>query len=183
MVRKLVAAAAQMGPVARIDNWTHTVASLIDMLREVRGRECRLVVFPELALTTFFPRWMIEDKIELDSYCETQMPGAATQPLFDEAARLGIGFDLGYAELVRENGVKQRYNASILVDQAGRIIGKYRKVHLPGHADPQAGRAFQHLEKLFFSRAISAFLSLTGLAAPWGCVSAMTDAGPKPTVS
>jgi predicted amidohydrolase len=120
------------------------------MMREAKGRGCDLVVFTELALTTFFPRWMIEDEAELDSYYETQMPGPDTQPLFDEAARLEIGFYLGYAELVFEGGVKRRFNTAILVDQKGRIISKYRKVHLPGHAEPQPGRDFQHLEKRYF---------------------------------
>jgi predicted amidohydrolase len=27
------------------------------LLREARARDCDLVVFPELALTTFFPPW------------------------------------------------------------------------------------------------------------------------------
>ena len=29
---------------------------------------CQLVVFPELALTTFFPRWYMEDPAELDAF-------------------------------------------------------------------------------------------------------------------
>jgi predicted amidohydrolase len=150
MTRKLMTAAAQMGPVAKAETRSSTVARLVEMMREAHGRGCKLVVFPELALTTFFPRWMIEDEEELDSYYETEMPGPATQSLFEEAQKLGVGFYLGYAELVWENGVKRRYNTSILVDQTGAIIGKYRKVHLPGHAEPQPGREFQHLEKRFF---------------------------------
>ena len=150
MTRKLVTAAAQMGPIAQSEGRESTVARLLHMMREAHGRGCTLVVFPELALTTFFPRWMIEDEDALDSYYETEMPGPATQPLFEEASKLGIGFYLGYAELTWENGVKRRYNTSILVDETGKIIGKYRKVHLPGHAEPQPGRDFQHLEKLYF---------------------------------
>ena len=67
------------------------------------------------------------------------MPNAAVQPLFDRAKALGIGFYLGYAEITREKGRKQRFNTSILVDDQGAIVGKYRKVHLPGlaHADPR----------------------------------------------
>ena len=89
------------------------------------------MVFTELALTTFFPRWLIEDEAEPDSYYETAMPSLATQPLFDEAARLGVGFYLGYAELEVEGGMKHRLNTSILVDRTGRIVGKYRKVRRP----------------------------------------------------
>ena len=67
--------------------------------RHAHGVE--LVVFPELALTTFFPRWFVDDIAEADHYYERSMPNADTQPLFDEAHRLGIGFCLGYAELDR----------------------------------------------------------------------------------
>jgi predicted amidohydrolase len=150
MARHLITAAAQMGPIALSATRADTVRRLVEMMREAKARGCGLVVFTELALTTFFPRWMIEDEAELDSFFEAEMPSAATMPLFDEAKRLGIGFNLGYAELVVESGVKRRFNTTILVDAKGRIIGKYRKVHLPGHDAPQAGRAFQHLEKRYF---------------------------------
>lgn len=150
MTRHLITAAAQMGPIARSETRADTVQRLVGMMREARARGAELVVFTEMALTTFFPRWLITDEAELDSFYETEMPSPATQPLFEEAARLGIGFCLGYAELVVEGGRKRRFNTSILVDRTGAIIGKYRKVHLPGHDAPQPGRAFQHLEKRYF---------------------------------
>lgn len=148
MGRSLMIAAAQLGPIAREESREQAVARMLDLLRE--GRHADLVVFPELALTTFFPRWWLEDERELDAFYETEMPNAVTRPLFEEAARLGIGFYLGYAELVVENGKKRRFNTSILVDKSGKIAGKYRKVHLPGHADHQPWRPFQHLEKKYF---------------------------------
>lgn len=148
--RKLNTAAAQMGPIAKSETRADAVRRLLEMMREAKGRGCELVVFTELALTTFFPRWMIEDEEELDSYYETEMPSAATRPLFDEAKKLGIGFYLGYAELTVENGIKRRFNTSILVNQKAEIIGKYRKIHLPGHSEPQPNRDFQHLEKRYF---------------------------------
>jgi predicted amidohydrolase len=108
----------------------------------------KFVVFPELALTTFFPRWWMEDQAEVDArYFERSMPSSETQPLFDEAKRLGIGFYLGYAELTER---KNRYNTAILVAPDGTIVGKYRKVHLPGHAEHKPKAAFQHLEKKYF---------------------------------
>ena len=64
------------------------------------------------------------------------MPNAATRPLFERAAKHGMGMSFGYAELTPDG---HHFNTSILVDRKGAIVGKYRKVHLPGHAefDPQ----------------------------------------------
>jgi hypothetical protein len=150
MARVITVGAAQLGPIARREGRGLVVKRLLELLGQARGRGCDLVVFPELALTTFFPRWWMEDQAEIDAFFEREMPGPETRPLFDEAARLGMAFCLGYAELIREGGALRRYNTSILVDGAGRIVGKYRKVHLPGHAEHEPWRPFQHLEKRYF---------------------------------
>ena len=150
MTRIVKTAAAQMGPISKSETRRDTVKRLIEMMREAKARDAELVVFTELALTTFFPRWLIEDEAELDSYYEKAMPSAETAPLFDEAKKLGIGFCLGYAELAEEDGRKRRFNTSILVDQKCELVGKYRKVHLPGHSEPQPNRVHQHLEKRYF---------------------------------
>jgi predicted amidohydrolase len=150
VARSLVVGAAQLGPIARAETRTHVVSRLVAHLREAKSRGCDLVVFPELALTTFFPRWWMEDQAEIDAFFEREMPGPETKPLFDEARRLGLGFVLGYAELTERADGVHRFNTAILVERDGRIVGTYRKVHLPGHADHQPWRAFQHLEKRYF---------------------------------
>jgi predicted amidohydrolase len=61
-----------------------------------------------------------------------------------------MGFHLGYAELTEEEGRKRRFNTAILVDRDGRTVSKYRKIHLPGHAEHEPWRPFQHLEKRYF---------------------------------
>ena len=147
MSRKEVFAVAQMGPVHLADSKQATVARLIEMLREAHARGARWVTFPELALTTFFPRWYAEDRADMDHWFERDMPNAATQPLFDLARERGVGFYLGYGELTPEG---RHFNTSILVDKTGGIVGKYRKVHLPGHDEFDPERDFQHLEKRYF---------------------------------
>lgn len=149
-MRTITIGAAQLGPIARDESRAAVVMRLIVLLREARSRDCDLVVFPELALTTFFPRWHMTDQAEIDAFFEQEMPGRDTKPLFDEARRLGLAFCLGYAELADDAGAVRRFNTSILVDAAGRIVGKYRKIHLPGHAEHQPSRPFQHLEKRYF---------------------------------
>ena len=62
----------------------------------------------------------------MDDWYEKEMPNKATLPLFEAAADAKIGFYLGYAELTPEG---RRFNTAILVDQNGKIVGKYRKVH------------------------------------------------------
>lgn len=145
---KMGIAVAQMGPVNLSDSRAAVIKRLVEMMREAKGRGADFVVFPELALTTFFPRyWMSEEEAQA-RFFETQMPNPQVQPLFDEARKLEIGFYLGYAELSAE-GVP--YNSSILVDKQASIVGKYRKVHLPGHSDHKPEAPFQHLEKKFFA--------------------------------
>lgn len=136
-----------MGPIQRDHDRAEVVERLLVLLRRGVDANCDLVVFPELALTTFFPRWWSADIAEFDHFFETEMPGPKTQPLFDEAARLGVGFHLGYAELTPDG---HRYNTAILVERDGRVVGHYRKVHLPGHEDHEPWRAFQHLERYYF---------------------------------
>lgn len=149
MSRKFLLAAAQLGPIARAESRASAVARMIELMREAHARGARLVVFPELALTTFFPRWWMEDKAEIDAWFEREMPSPETRPLFEEAAKLGIGFHLGYAELTPEGAY---FNTAILVDGAGKIVGKYRKIHLPGHRENEPWRPFQHLEKRYFRK-------------------------------
>ena len=124
MSRTLIVAAAQTGPIARGESRAAVVRRLLALLHEAHGRGARLVVFPELALTTFFPRWWMEDQAEIDAWFERELPGPETRPLFDAAARLGVGFYLGYAELTEQDGRLRRFNSAVLVDQQGRRVGQ-----------------------------------------------------------
>ena len=147
MTRLLKVAAAQLGPIQRTDDRQSVVKRLIDLLRNAHSLKAELVVFPELALTTFFPRWFVDDISQADHWYETQMPSPITQPLFDEAKSLGVGFCLGYAELTPDG---ERFNTQILVERNGEVVAKYRKVHIPGHEQHEPDRPFQHAERYYF---------------------------------
>lgn len=150
MTRNIIIGAAQLGPISRLESRSSAVNRMIKLMDEAKQQGVELIVFPELALTTFFPRWYIEDQVELDLFFETEMPNPETIPLFKKAAELSMGFYLGFAELIKENGKNRHFNTSILVDNKGSLIGKYRKIHLPGHFENEPNRAFQHLEKRYF---------------------------------
>ncbi len=145
-MRPLTLAAAQMGPIAADETREQVVDRLLALLETAHSRGAELVVYPELALTTFFPRWHM-DLAEADRFYETEMPGPATKPLFDEARRLGVGFCLGYASLTPDG---RRFNVYHLVDRVGETVGIFRKVHIPGHADYEPWREFQHAERHYF---------------------------------
>ena len=101
-------------------------------------------------MTAFFPHWWIESEADLDFFFEPKMPTAAVQPLFDASRQHRLAFCLGYAELALEEGRNRRFNSAILVSATGEVIGKYRKVHLPGYRDRRPYDPFQNLEKRYF---------------------------------
>jgi len=146
-MREIVTAALQMGPIQKAESRADVVARMIALLEQAHKADARFVVFPELALTTFFPRWYMEDAAEVDAWFESEMPGPETAPLFARARELKIAMSFGYGELTPG---RQHFNTSILTNPEGEIIGKYRKVHLPGHSEYDTERAFQHLEKRYF---------------------------------
>jgi N-carbamoyl-D-amino-acid hydrolase len=147
MPRNLRVAGAQLGPIQRADTRPETLARLIALLEAAAAEGAELVVFPELALTTFFPRWYEEDLAAADHWYEQSLPSPATAPLFQAARRYGIGFHLGYAEKTPEG---RRFNTAVYVHPSGEVVLKYRKVHLPGHAEYDPQRKVQHLEKRYF---------------------------------
>ena len=164
--RSLRVAAGQLGPISKDDSRECVVDRLLLLLEKAAKSDVDLIVYPELALTTFFPRWYFEEESAIDSFFETEMPSSETQRLFDTAKSFGIGFCLGYAELTPDG---HRYNTQILVERDGGIVGKYRKVHLPGHEDHEPWREFQHLERRYFEPGASfptwnAFDGIVGMA-------------------
>ena len=147
MTRRITIAAAQLGPIQKSEGRDVAVGRMLRLMERAHQRGVQVVVFPELALTTFFPRWYEDDIANAAHWYETAMPSNATAPLFEAARRFGIGFHLGYAERTPDG---HHYNTAIYVHPSGGIVLKYRKVHLPGHREYDPIRTVQHLEKRYF---------------------------------
>jgi predicted amidohydrolase len=147
MSRIVTVAAAQLGAIQKAEPRAAVVGRMLALMDEAKAKGADFVVYPELALTTFFPRWYYEHRAEADAWFEREMPNTAVNPLFERAQRHGVGMSFGYAELTPDG---RHFNTAILVDRRAAIVGKYRKVHLPGHAEFDPARTHQHLEKRYF---------------------------------
>ncbi|KAF2023242.1 carbon-nitrogen hydrolase [Setomelanomma holmii] len=152
MPRTIRIAAAQVGAIHRTDDRTNTLARLIHLLNEASGKGAQVVLFPECTFTTFFPRYLITDETELDSFFEHDdvTTSRRTRPIFDRAKELGVDICIGFAEAA-DSG--DRYNACVYYHaMSGSVLSKYRKVHLPGDVDPFPDpNAVNQLEKRYFN--------------------------------
>lgn len=151
MARKIKIAAAQMGATHRNDDRTHTLHRMLALLAHAVSQGAELVLFPETAFTTFFPRHLIADPDELATFFEhgdvAASPTAA--PLFAKARELRVDVAVGFAEATPAG---ERFNSCVYYHGAsGSILAKYRKIHLPGDFEPFADPdATNQLEKRYF---------------------------------
>ncbi|GAA5820309.1 hypothetical protein JCM3770_004041 [Rhodotorula araucariae] len=153
MVRTLRVAAAQVGRIDRGTPRAAVIRRLNALLDEAAAAKVKLAVFPETAFSTFFPRYWIEDQTEIASYFEKEpAEGIAhcesVKAFFNKAKELGIDVAIGYGE---ETPDGTRYNTASYVS-AGKTVGKYRKVHLPGTFEPFSKEegVTNQLEKYYF---------------------------------
>lgn len=147
MSQVITVAGAQMGPTQKTDTRESVMQRMLALVEGAARRGAHIVVFPELCLTPFFPRWYYETLDEVDQWFETQWPPAGMQAVLDRASALGLMIQFSYAE---KDVDKRRFNTASLISRYGQEVLKYRKIHLPGHADYIAERPLQHLEKRYF---------------------------------
>ncbi|KAL4999486.1 carbon-nitrogen hydrolase [Aspergillus recurvatus] len=158
--RQVTFAAAQLGPNQRSDSRESILSRMTALLDQAVSQSppAQLVVFPELAFTTFFPRYFVADEQELHSYFEPEAPDSPidqspnVKPFFDHAKRLGVDVYVGYAEAWKDRDTTEYYNSAVYYSgRSGKVLAKYRKVHLPGVFEPfpEPG-ATQQLEKRYF---------------------------------
>jgi hypothetical protein len=122
MSRIVTVGAAQLGPIARTESRASAVARMIALLNQAAAHGCDLVVFPECALTAFFPHWYYEREDELDAYFEREMPNAATQTAVRSRARARRRLLSGLCRA----GRRRRIEASLQHVDPGRQERSYR---------------------------------------------------------
>lgn len=157
--RKVTVAACQLGPIHLADSRESVLKRLCTLLDQAAAQDVKLAVFPELAFTTFFPRYLLGPE-ELGKYFEVEDPlkggieqSKSVKQLLDHAHSLEIDIYVGYAERsVQDDKSHIDYNTCAYYSaMTNRVISKYRKMHLPGAKEPYpAPGAVQQLEKRYF---------------------------------
>ena len=142
----IVIGAAQLGPSSFMDDRVDknkNVRRILALLEKALIEKVKIICFPELALTDYFAGRMEKSSFE---YYFDQIPNDLTQEVFAFTKENPISVILPYAEF---DGTSFYNTAGII--QNGQLIGKYRKLHLPGaFVDPERGLAINY-EKQYFA--------------------------------
>src|SRR5258706_14697889 len=125
MPRYLKVAAAQLGPNQDGTPREAIVERMLTLLDEAASGGVELIVYPEMALTTYFPKRI---RADFDQFFETEVPPKALEPLLRRAAAARVAVHVGFCE--KADG--RYFNTALLTDRDGRVCGTFRKIHLPG---------------------------------------------------
>ena len=130
MSRFLKVAAAQMGPNQDGTPREAIVERMLALLEQAAREGVELIAYPEMALTTYFPKRIRPD---FDQFFETEVPPKSLESLLRRAAEAKIAVHVGFCE--KADG--KYFNTALLTDRDGRLCGIFRKIHLPGTKAPE----------------------------------------------
>jgi N-carbamoyl-D-amino-acid hydrolase len=129
MARWVKVAAAQMGPINEGTSRDEVVDRMLALLEQAIADRVELIAYPEMALTTYFPKRIRDD---YEQFFETEMPPKALEPLLRRAREAAVAVHVGFCE--KADG--HHFNTALLTDERGGVAGTYRKIHLPGRPSP-----------------------------------------------
>lgn len=141
MSRRITVAAAQLGPSS--EDKKEVVVRMERLMEEAADRGVDMIGFPELALTQFFPNRLERDN---EGWFD-ELPGPLTERLFGIARGAGIVVVFPYGE---RDGISH-YNSALVIDADGRVLGKYRKVHIPAYFPSKRPGGTGSFERLYFA--------------------------------
>jgi N-carbamoyl-D-amino-acid hydrolase len=125
MPRHIKVAAAQMGPNNEGASREEIVERMQGLLERAVADKVELIAYPEMALTTYFPKKI---RTDFDQFFETEVPPKSLEPLLRRAAEARVAVHVGFCE--KADG--KYFNTALLTDRDGRLCGTFRKIHLPG---------------------------------------------------
>jgi predicted amidohydrolase len=105
------------------DDQDANISKAVQMIREASTRGASIVCLPELFASRYFPQQK-EAKVRAEP-----VPGPTTRRLAAAARESKVALVGG--SLYEKASKGRYYNTSVVFDEAGRILGKYRKVQVP----------------------------------------------------
>ncbi len=104
----------------------------VRMIGEASERGAQIVCLPELFTTTYFPQYDTVGGRRREHAPHEAVPGPTTEALSRAAARSQVVL-VGGSIYEREG--ERFYNTAPVFDRSGRLIGRYRKTHIPHDED------------------------------------------------
>ena len=142
MARTICVAAAQTGSV-HTEDLAEKRPTALAMIAEAADRGARILTFPELFLSPFFPNRLREDFERF--FVGHDHP--VIRAIVDAAAARGLALVLPFGE--RASG--GLYNAALVTDGDGRTLGVYRKTHIPAYFPNERPGGTGSYERLYFT--------------------------------
>jgi predicted amidohydrolase len=96
----------------------------LDGIREAAQKGAKIICLPELFTAPYFPQ---DEKADAEAYAET-IPGETTVQLSKAAKENKVVMIAGS---IYERQGKKFYNTAAVFDETGKMLGAYRKMHIP----------------------------------------------------
>src|SRR6266850_570816 len=140
MARYVTVAAAQLGAIPEGTSREEMVDRMLALLEQAIEQKVDIVVYPELALTPYFPKRIRDD---FDQFFETEMPPKCLEPLLRRAGQAGVVCHIGFAQVyepyffaVGDTGFRvfptRKAQVGIAVCQDRRFPESYRSLGVLG---------------------------------------------------
>ena len=100
----------------------------VEMIAESKRMGADIVCLPELFTSTYFAQYSNSSRVEMDAVPLENIPGNTAERLSESARKNSI---IVVGGSIYERDGTGRFNTCLTFDQEGRMLGKYRKVHIP----------------------------------------------------
>src|SRR3989344_1136375 len=127
MGKKMGSIAIGLVQMRMSDEPERNLGKAIALIKKAAGKGADIVCIPELFMTPYFPREPPTKVAFPKTYFET-LPGLASNALSKAARECGVSIIGGS---VFEKAGRELYNTSMVFDERGRMLGSYRKMHVP----------------------------------------------------
>lgn len=94
------------------------------LIRQAAKKGAKIICLPELFNAPYFPQ---KPAVNVEQYCE-MIPGETTRTMSALARELKIILIAPFCEKTKSG---KYYNTAVVIDERGKLLGKYHKVHIP----------------------------------------------------